>query len=45
MRVFAGSEIIPVSSCASAYRASGQVGSVLIQNAVDLKLLPVNHDN
>lgn len=28
--VFVGSKIIPASSCASAYRASGQVGSVLI---------------
>lgn len=28
--VFVGSEIIPVSSCASAYRASGQVANVLI---------------
>lgn len=30
VRVFVGSEIIPVSSCASAYRASGQVANVLI---------------
>lgn len=28
--VFVGSEIIPASSCASAYGASGQVGSALI---------------
>lgn len=28
--VLVGNEIIPLSSCGSAYRASGQVGSMLI---------------